>query len=65
MSKKDWILWLVPVALWCLYATWHFGYQQGYADGHSTAWKRYQPNYSPQVAEVKLDGENLPQTPVQ
>lgn len=54
MSKKDWILWVIPVALWCLYASWHFGYQIGYADGHTTAWKRYTPQLQvTQIATVE------------
>lgn len=58
MSKKDWILWAVPLVLWCFYASWHFGYQLGYADGHTTAWKRYTPNPPvAQFAEIDLQSD--------
>jgi hypothetical protein len=44
MSKMNWTVWLVAIGAWGLYSCWHLGYQSGYADGHETAWKMYQPS---------------------
>jgi hypothetical protein len=44
MSKTGWRLWIVAFGAWALYSCWHMGYQSGYADGHETAWKMYQPS---------------------
>lgn len=55
MSKRDWFLWVVPVAVWCLYASWHFGYQLGYAEGHTSAWNRYRPDAAlPQLSDFEV-----------
>lgn len=39
MAVDNWKLWLVPFALWGLVMAWYTGYQSGYQDGHSTAWR--------------------------
>lgn len=44
MSKYGWTIWIIPFAVWGFYSCWHCGYQSGYAEGHETAWKMYQPN---------------------
>lgn len=44
MTVESWKLWLVPLALWGLYLSWHTGYQSGYADGHDTAWSMSRPS---------------------
>lgn len=59
MSKSGWKLWIIPLAAWGLFSCWHIGYQSGYADGHDTAWKMYQP-FTPSTvasAEAAIESE--------
>ncbi len=55
MSKMGWTFWIVALGIWGLYSCWHFGYQSGFADGHETAWRMYQPVLLPDQVTANHD----------